>query len=115
MLLAAEQRDRLQGDLAAINERLRDAPVRESADPQVEAIARALAFAGLTIEPRDAGYALTLIFALAIELMAAFGAGWCGVHLPAHREAAQTTKAAQPGHASPLPSTGAGGRPYRPR
>ena len=35
------------------------------------------------VQPRDVGYGLVLLFALGIELMAAFGAGWCGVRLPA--------------------------------
>lgn len=82
MLSAAEQRDKLQGELARINEQLRAAPVRESVDPQSEAIVQALALAGFAVRPRDVGYGLVLLFALGIELMAAFGASWCGVRLP---------------------------------
>ena len=84
LLGAAEQREHLAADLARITAQLRAAPVRESIDPQAEAIVQALAFAGLAVQPRDVGYGLVLLFALGIELMAAFGAGWCGVRLPGH-------------------------------
>ena len=52
------------------------------APPQAEAIARHSHSSGWRPGPRDVGYALVLLFALCIELMAAFGASWCGVHLP---------------------------------
>ena len=95
MLVAAEQRDKLQGELTAINAQLRAAPVRESVDPQAEAIVQALAFAGLAVQPRDVGYGLVLLFALGIELMAAFGASWCGVQLPGvHQAPTERTRAA---------------------
>ena len=82
LLGAAEQREQLTADLARITAQLRAAPVRESVDPQAEAIVQALAFAGLAVQPHDVGYGLVLLFALGIELMAAFGASWCGVRLP---------------------------------
>jgi hypothetical protein len=94
MLSAAEQRDKLRGELAAINEQLRAAPVRESVDPQSEAIVQALAFAGFAVQQRDVGYGLVLLFALGIELMAAFGASWCGVRLPAPVQSVNTVLAA---------------------
>lgn len=50
MLSAAEQRDRLQADLARITAQLRAAPVRESVDPQSEAIVQALALAGFAVQ-----------------------------------------------------------------
>lgn len=85
MLSAAVERDRLAGELAALNVQLRAAPVREGVDPKSEAIAKAFAFVGLAVYPRDVAYALVLLYALGIELLAAFGGM---IRLPGAREAA---------------------------
>lgn len=82
LLQAAEQRQSLQAKLSGINAQLRDAPVRESVDPKAEAVAKALAFAGLEIAPDNVRYGVILLPAVIAELMAAFGAAMCGVRLP---------------------------------
>ena len=63
------------------------------------------------VQPVDVGYGLVLLFALGIELMAAFGASWCGVRLPASAGPVNTPLAAIAAvpRLSPCP------RPYRPQ
>ena len=81
-LKAARQRETLRARLAAINAKLRAAPVRESADPKAEAITKALGFVGVHFSTSDVRYALILLPAILAELMAAFGAAMCGARLP---------------------------------
>ena len=82
MLMAVEQRDKLAGELAALNAQLRATPVRESVDPQAEAIASALALGGITVDLRGTGFGLSLLFALGVELLAAFGPLLCAYLMP---------------------------------
>ena len=88
MLTAAVERDRLAGELAALNVQLRAAPVREGIDPQSEAIVQALAFTGLPAQPRDVALALTLLIALVAELLTVGGRH--GAAPDCHRASPQT-------------------------
>lgn len=105
MLTAAVERDRLAGELAALNVQLRAAPVRESVDPKSEAIAKAFAFVGLAVAPRDVALALTLLIALVAELLTVGGPAWCGARLPSREPAdrTRTVEAAKASDSAPEP------------
>jgi hypothetical protein len=56
LLQTAKRRNALRSKMETIDAQLRTAPIRESVDPKVEAVARALAFAGIQVSLEDIRY-----------------------------------------------------------